>query len=281
MAKNETKLSPAFVKQLKGMGFNCKTEEDARAKLLAALEKEGVDGMEDETLQTLIDMVDGFRDTVEVDDEVEDDEIEEVDDEEEGEETDDVNSLADEVEDEEAELEEEKKEEKASEKETTKIEAEKVTPEKKIKKKSSRRVDPKNNAEDKKLIVGVFGGLFPESEYFYAPIANGVSVKFVGKNSKRVIFTFDNIRRGENEIVGNLYLNTMTKETDKLDELGIEYALCWTNAPFLKAVTIEEARETLEKVLDTITAFVKRVDKRLGANFEKMEANLGKSVKKS
>lgn len=276
MAKNETKLSSAFAKQLKGMGFNCKSEEDARAKLLAALEKEGVDGMEDETLQTLIDMVDGFRDTV--DDEVED-EIEEVDDE-----VDDVDSLADEVEDEEAELE---KKEEVSEKETVKIDTEEETPKGEIQKMAPKRerktasIDVKNNPSDKKLIVEAFNKMFPEGEYLYVPISNGMSVKYIGENSKRLAFSFMNMKRKDDTVMGNLYLNALTKELDKLNELGIEYILSSLDIPFVKAVTIAEANDILKDVVDIFMSLIKRNDKRLGKNRKKMEANLEKSAKKS
>ena len=73
----------------------------------------------------------------------------------------------------------------------------------------------------------------------------------------------------------------MTKETDKLDDMAIAYDLCWTKAPFMKGITLEEAIEILEKVFDIVTSFVTTVDKRLGANRKKMEENLEKGSKKT
>ena len=312
--KNETKLSAAFAKQLKGMGFNCKSEEDARKQLLAALEKEGIDGMEDESLQTLIDMVSGWRDTEDPDEEV--DETEE-DEEEVDEDEQDAEDLADEVEDEDAEVEgndddeesdeteedeeevdaedeEPEEEQKPAKKATKKPVAKKsekpkkkaaTTAKKAAEKKPSKRskkLDPKNNDDDRQALIDAFSKMFPTDKYLYAFVINGVSIKYIGKNSKRGVFLYDNLTRHEDgTISGNLYLNTMTKETDKLDELGIDYQLCWTNAPFVKAVTIEEANDVLEKVFDIITSFVNKVDKRLGDNRKKMEESLKKAGKKS
>lgn len=321
--KNETKLSAAFVKRLKSMGFNCKSEEDARKQLLAALEKEGIDGMEDESLQTLIDMVSGWRENgdpeEDVVDETEDDE-EEVDEDEQ-----DAEDLADEVEEEDAAEEEDNSEDEESDEEADDAEEEveytdeeeddeepeeerkpakkapkksqvkkseepkkkaatttKKAAEKKPAKRGSKKLDPKNNADDRQALIDAFSKMFPTDTYLYAFVINGVSIKYIGKNSKRGVFLYDNLtRHDDGTITGNLYLNTMTKETDKLDELGIDYQLCWTNAPFVKAVSIEEANEILEKVFDIITSFVNKVDKRLGDNRKKMEESLEKAGKKS
>ncbi len=320
--KNETKLSAAFAKQLKSMGFNCKSEEDARKQLLAALEKEGIDGMEDESLQTLIDMVSGWRENEDpeedVVDETEDDE-EEVDEDEQ-----DAEDLADEVEEEDAAEEEDNSEDEESDEEEEDADEEvedtdeeeddepeeeqkpakkapkksqvkkseepkkkaatttKKAAEKKPAKRGSKKLDPKNNADDRQALIDAFSKMFPTDTYLYAFVINGVSIKYIGKNSKRGVFLYDNLtRHDDGTITGNLYLNTMTKETDKLDELGIDYQLCWTNAPFVKAVSIEEANEILEKVFDIITSFVNKVDKRLGDNRKKMEESLEKAGKKS
>lgn len=323
--KNETKLNAAFAKQLKSMGFNCKSEEDARKQLLAALEKEGIDGMEDESLQTLIDMVSGWRENENPE---EDDVVDETDDDEEevDEDEQDAEDLADEVEEEDAAEEEDNSEDEEPEEEADDAEDEveedtdeeeddeepeeeqkpakkapkksqpkkseepkkkaatttKKATEKKPAKRGSKKLDPKNNADDRQALIDAFSKMFPTDTYLYAFVINGVSIKYIGKNSKRGVFLYDNLtRHDDGTITGNLYLNTMTKETDKLDELGIDYQLCWTNAPFVKAVSIEEANEILEKVFDIITSFVNKVDKRLGDNRKKMEESLEKAGKKS
>ena len=293
------KLSAAMAKRLKSIGVNVKTEEDARKKLLAVLEKEGIEGMDDEDLDTLIDMAGSFlegsdTEEEEVDEEETDDSEEEEDDDEK-----DANDLADEVEEEEEdsddeddseeeeeETEEETEEEKKSAKKETKKPAAKKKEEKKpaAKKPTKRgvKLDPKNNEEDQDAFKPL-RKLFSEKEYVFTWLSNnGVTIKYIGKNGKRGICTIENCtKKTDGTIICNLYLLTMTKETDKLDDMGIAYDLCWTKAPFMKGITLEEAIEILEKVFDIVTSFVTTVDKRLGANRKKMEENLEKGSKKT
>ena len=293
------KLSAAMAKRLKSMGVNVKTEEDARKKLLAVLEKEGIEGMDDEDLDTLIDMagsfldgsdteeeeVDDEKDANDLADEVEEEEAEEETEEEEDseeEETDDE----DDSEEEEEETEEEKKPaKKAAKKETKKPAAKKKEEKKPAAKKPTKRgvkLDPKNNEEDQDAFKPL-RKLFSEKEYVFTWLSNnGVTIKYIGKNGKRGICTIENCtKKTDGTIICNLYLLTMTKETDKLDDMGIAYDLCWTKAPFMKGITLEEAIEILEKVFDIVTSFVTTVDKRLGANRKKMEENLEKGSKKT
>ena len=300
------KLSAAMAKRLKSMGVNVKTEEDARKKLLAVLEKEGIEGMDDEDLDTLIDMAGSFlegsdTEEEEVDEEETDDSEEEEDDDEK-----DANDLADEVEEEEAEEETEEEEtddeddseeeeeeteeekkpaKKAAKKETKKPAAKKKEEKKPAAKKPTKRgvkLDPKNNEEDQDAFKPL-RKLFAEKEYVFTWLSNnGVTIKYIGKNGKRGICTIENCtKKTDGTIICNLYLLTMTKETDKLDDMGIAYDLCWTKAPFMKGITLEEAIEILEKVFDIVTSFVTTVDKRLGANRKKMEENLEKGSKKT
>ena len=306
------KLSAAMAKRLKSMGVNVKTEEDARKKLLAVLEKEGIEGMDDEDLDTLIDMAGSFlegsdTEEEEVDEEETDDSEEEEDDDEK-----DANDLADEVEEEEAEEETEEEEDseeeetddeddseeeeeeteeekkpakKSAKKETKKPAAKKKEEKKPAAKKPTKRgvkLDPKNNEEDQDAFKPL-RKLFAEKEYVFTWLSNnGVTIKYIGKNGKRGICTIENCtKKTDGTIICNLYLLTMTKETDKLDDMGIAYDLCWTKAPFMKGITLEEAIEILEKVFDIVTSFVTTVDKRLGANRKKMEENLEKGSKKT
>lgn len=294
------KLSAAMAKRLKSMGVNVKTEEDARKKLLAVLEKEGIEGMDDEDLDTLIDMAGSFlegsdTEEEEVDEEETDDSEEEEDDDEK-----DANDLADEVEEEEAEeeTEEETEEEETDDEDDSEEEEEETEEEKKPAKKAAKKetkkpaakkptkrgvkLDPKNNEEDQDAFKPL-RKLFAEKEYVFTWLSNnGVTIKYIGKNGKRGICTIENCtKKTDGTIICNLYLLTMTKETDKLDDMGIAYDLCWTKAPFMKGITFEEAIEILEKVFDIVTSFVTTVDKRLGANRKKMEENLEKGSKKT
>lgn len=307
------KLSAAMAKRLKSIGVNVKTEEDARKKLLAVLENEGIEGMDDEDLDTLIDMAGSFLEGSDTEEEeVDEEETDDSEEEEEDDDEKDANDLADEVEEEEAEeeteeeedseeeetddeddsdeeeeeTEEEKKPAKKSAKKETKKPATKKKEEKKpaTKKPTKRgvKLDPKNNEEDQDAFKPL-RKLFAEKEYVFTWLSNnGVTIKYIGKNGKRGICTIENCtKKTDGTIICNLYLLTMTKETDKLDDMGIAYDLCWTKAPFMKGITLEEAIEILEKVFDIVTSFVTTVDKRLGANRKKMEENLEKGSKKT
>ena len=307
------KLSAAMAKRLKSMGVNVKTEEDARKKLLAVLEKEGIEGMDDEDLDTLIDMAGSFLEGSDAEEEEVDEEETNDSEEEEDDDEKDANDLADEVEEEEAEEEpedsdeeeetdeedseeeedeetEEAEEEKKPAKKSAKKEAKKPAAKKKEEKKPAAKkptkrgvkLDPKNNEEDQDAFKPL-RKLFAEKEYVFTWLSNnGVTIKYIGKNGKRGICTIENCtKKTDGTIICNLYLLTMTKETDKLDDMGIAYDLCWTKAPFMKGITLEEAIEILEKVFDIVTSFVTTVDKRLGANRKKMEENLEKGSKKT
>ena len=312
------KLSAAMAKRLKSMGVNVKTEEDARKKLLAVLEKESIEGMDDEDLDTLIDMAGSFLEGSDTEEEeVDEEETDDSEEEEEDDDEKDANDLADEVEEEEAEeeteeeaeeetddeaeeeteeeaeeeteeeddSEEEKKPAKKAAKKETKKPAAKKKEKKPAAKKPTKRgvkLDPKNNEKDQDAFKPL-RKLFAEKEYVFTWLSNnGVTIKYIGKNGKRGICTIENCtKKTDGTIICNLYLLTMTKETDKLDDMGIAYDLCWTKAPFMKGITLEEAIEILEKVFDIVTSFVTTVDKRLGANRKKMEENLEKGSKKT
>ena len=305
------KIDAKLEKRMKALGINTKSEEDARKKLVAKLEKEGIEGMEEEDLENLIDMVESFvedsDDTEEEDDVEADDNDTDSDDEEE-----DIEALADEVEAEDSEEDEDsddaeeeddeeedeepvpapkkstkkaepKKEEKPAKKAADKP-AKKETKKAESKKTTSKRgvkLDPKNNEDDREAF-NELQELFGDGYQLDWLSSFGVTVKHIGKNGKRGVLTLENAtKHDDGRITCNLYLLTMTKETEKLDELGIDYELCWTKAPFMKGITFEEAIEILKKVFEIITGFASTVDKRLGDNRKKMEDNLKKSGKKA
>ena len=290
------KMDSKLEKRIKALGINAKNEEDARKKLLAKLEKEGIEGMEEEDTKSLIEMVESFveedvNDNSEEDSE--EDEIEELANEieeetETSDEEDEDDSEEEEDSEEEVETEEdsdededdsEEEEEKPAKVQSKKKESKKTEP-----KKTSKRgvkLDPKNNKEDRE-VFDELKNLFGEGYQLDWLSSYGLTVKHIGKNGKRGVLTLENAtKHDDGRITCNLYLLTMTKETEKLDELGIEYELCWTKAPFMKGITLDEAIEILKKVFEIITGFVSIVDKRLGDNRKKMEENLKKVNKKS
>lgn len=288
------KLSADLTATLKKLGIKAKTEEEAHDKLIAILEKNGIEGMEDESLTALIDMADAFLNDPddseeEVEEEAEETEDDEVDDteEEEYDETDseeveaddeEMDELANEVEADDAEAEEAKKAEKPEKK------SEKKTTEKKQRKSSKNgvKLNPKVNVEDREALA-TLREIFPEKDYEFNWIVGGVTIKYIGKNSKRAVLSvYDLARKDDGTVNFTLLFNTMTKETEKLDELGLEYAVSnWTKQPFIKNVTPEYAKEVIGMLLEIILGFISKVDKRLGENRKKMEENLKKTEKKA
>lgn len=292
------KLSADLAANLNKLGIKAKTEEEAHEKLIAILEKNGIEGMEDESLTALIDMADAFlNDSEDEEEEVEETEDDEVDDteEEEDDETDSeeveadddeaMDELANEVEADDAEAEEAKKEEKKAKKaEKPEKKAEKKTAEKKQRKSSKNgvKLNPKTNVEDREALA-TLREIFPEKDYEFNWIEGGVTIKHIGKNSKRAVLSvYDLARKDDGTVIFTLLFNTMTKEVEKLEELGLEYSVSnWTKQPFIKNVTPEYAKEVIGMLLETILGFIGKLDKRLGENRKKMEENLKKNEKKS
>lgn len=296
------KIDTKLEKRIKALGINAKNEEDARKKLVSKLESEGIDGMDGEELDTLVEMVESFvedaenqeeemDDTAAVDTEDEADDIEDLADEVEAEDSEESEDDATDESDDEEEDDEpapapkkatKKVAEKPAKKEKAEKPAKKETKKAEPKKTSKRgvKLDPKNNEDDRNAFAEL-QELFGEGYQLDWLSSYGLTVKHIGKNGKRGVLTLENAtKHDDGRITCNLYLLTMTKETDKLDDLGIDYELCWTKAPFMKGITLEEALEILKKVFEIITGFASTVDKRLGDNRKKMEDNLKKSGKK-
>lgn len=360
-----TKMNAATAKRVKALGINVKTEEEAREKLLAILDENGIEEMEGEDTDTLLDIAETFVDDKGGDDddsqteEEENDELaEEVEEEEEDEkpkkpakkaskkveepeeeeEDEDEEETEEEEEDEDegdqfdemdrsalkayikenelditvkksmsdddireairAEVgEEEEEDEKPAPKAkaSTKT-AEKPAPKKEEKKapaksdkkadkkeakpagKRGTKLDPKNNEDDRKAFAPL-KKLFPESEYAYAWVASaGVTIKHKGKNSQRSMVLIENCsKHADGSIKCNLYLLTFTKQTDILDKAGIDYEPCWSGAPLIKGITLDEAIEIITDLMEHIMATVQKIDKKLGENRKKMEESLDKN----
>lgn len=335
-----TKMNATTAKRVKALGINAKTEEEAREKLLEILTENGIDGMEEEDTDTILDIAESFVEeggnTAEAEDEPETEaepetseedelaqEVKEEAAEEEGDEFDKMDRTAlkayikangldvtvkksmtdddirdlirkaeadDEVaeEDEEEEVEEKpaKKAEKSAKKETEKKAekpAKKETEKGKKEKAEGKRgtkLDPKNNEEDRKEYAPL-KKLFPEDEFLYAWIASaGVTIKYKGQNSQRALVSIENcMKQADGSIKCNLYLLTLTKQTEILDKAEIDYQLCWSGAPMIKGTTLKEAIEIVGGLMESIMATVQKIDKKLGDNRKKMEENLDKTSK--
>ena len=326
------KMNTEIAKRVKALGINAKNEEDAREKLLEILNENGIEGMEEEDTDTLIEIAESFveeggsSDAEEADeseasdedalaDEVEAEDAEEEEDEVEEEEEDALASMDrtalkayikdngldikvkkswsdDDIREQirnaecpvaEAEAEEETEEpapapKKAEKKAAPAAKKEKKATEKKVSKRGQ-KLDPKNNEEDRQAFE-VLHELFPEDEYSYAWVASaGVTIKHRGKNSQRAMVLIENCsKQADESIKCNLYLLTFSKQTDVLDEAGIEYEICWSGAPFMKGITMDSAVEIIKTLMPNITATVQKIDKRLGENRAKMEESLSKKA---
>ena len=352
-----TKLNSATAKKVKALGINAKSEEDAREKLLEILNDNGIDGMEEEDTETLIDIAESFveeggeteseeQEAEELANEAEEEETEDEkpkakdkkspakDDEEEEEEPeeekteegdefdemdrtelkayikkngleitvkksmtdDDIRDLIREaVNDEEEEKEEEAEEEAPAPKAKDAKKAETKAPEKPAKKKEEKKetkakpagkrgtkLDPKNNEDDRNAFAPL-KKLFSEDEFNYAWVASaGVTIKHKGTNSNRSMVLIENCSQmPDGSIKCNLYLLTFNKQLEVLDEAGIEYEKCWSGAPLIKGITLDEAIEIIKGLLDNILSSVKKIDKKLGENRKKMEENLNKKAQKA
>ena len=332
-----TKMNAATAKRVKALGINVKTEEEAREKLLAILDENGIEEMEGEDTDTLLDIAETFVDDKGGDDddsqteEEENDELAEEVEEEEDEKpkkpAKKASKKVEEPEEEEEDEDEEETEEEEDEDEGDQFdemdrsalkayikenelditvkksmsdddireairaevgeEEEKKAPAKSDKKadkkeakpagKRGTKLDPKNNEDDRKAFAPL-KKLFPESEYAYAWVASaGVTIKHKGKNSQRSMVLIENCsKQADGSIKCNLYLLTFTKQTDILDKAGIDYEPCWSGAPLIKGITLDEAIEIITDLMEHITATVQKIDKKLGENRKKMEESLDK-----
>ena len=144
------------------------------------------------------------------------------------------------------------------------------------------KLDPKNNEEDRAEFE-VLKELFPEDSHAYCWVASaGVTVKYKGKNTQRAMILVENCsKQADGSVKCNLYLPTFTKQTEVLDEAGLEYEKCWSGAPFIKGTTLAESIEVIKSLMPHITATVQKIDKRLGENRAKMEDSLNKKAAKT
>ena len=304
-----TKMNAATAKRVKALKINAKNEEEAREKLLEILVENGIEGMEEEDTDTILDIAESFveddnagDDEPQTEEEENDELAEEVEEEEEEEKpkkpakkaSKKVEEPEEEEEDDEEETDEEEEEDEkpAPKAKASTKPAEKAAPKKEDKKapaksekkeakpaagKRGTKLDPKNNEDDRKAFAPL-KKLFPESEYAYAWVASaGVTIKHKGKNSQRSMVLIENCsKQADGSIKCNLYLLTFTKQTDILDKAGIDYEPCWSGAPLIKGITLDEALEIITDLMEHITATVQKIDKKLGENRKKMEENLDK-----
>lgn len=296
-----TKISKVNAERLKKLGISAKTEEEAKKILLDRLEKAGIPGMDEETIDNLIDIVGSFA---ELEGEAEEEAAPA--------DPTPAEAQADELA-EEAAAEEDPEPEAAPEEEPAEEEAapapkpkkaapKKAAPAKKAekaaedkpanesKKKPSKRnekgtrLKPQTNPDDLEMLRKALSKFFPEKEFQYVTVSQGISIKFGGANSHPVAIMFENVYAKEGELATtNVVLNTFRSQAsqDKLADDGVDFVPTWNNLPWLKGIAWSEAMEIVKTYLPDIKSAVSTADTRLGKNREKMEADLKATGKKT
>ena len=294
-----TKISKVNAERLKKLGIVAKSEEEAKEVLLQRLEQAGIPGMDEETLDNLIDIVGSFA---ELEGEESEAAVEEPTPAEKQ-----ADELAEEAAEEEVEAAAEEPESESSEEEESETEEapapkpkktaaapkKKPAPAKKTKKaekKPSKRNDkgirlkPQTNPEHLDLLRKALSKFFPEKEFQYVAVSQGISIKFGGANSHPVAIMFENVYSKDGDFATtNVVLNTFRSQAsqDKLADDGVDFVPTWNNLPWLKGIAWSEAMEIVKTYLPDIKSAVSTADNRLGKNREKMEADLKATGKKA
>ncbi len=266
---NKTEIADLQSRGIKGL----KTKEEAREKMVEMLAKEGVDVEDDETYDEVYEMWDvmfpvseaandALAEEVAEEDEAEEEETEE-DEEEKGE-------------DFEAEVKKDVKKSKPAK--TTAPKATKKQAEKKIKK-SAKRLDPKNNEDDAKrydALKKVIQALSPKDQFDFNFIANGgVTVKYMGDNSKRAFLSFDSPKTKGDKIYARTYIPSVRSEEVIKDIFGEDYVIKadWSGNFLVHDIEVSELVELIkndsDKFKDILTTLGKK-DEKLGKNRKKM-----------
>lgn len=284
------KISKVNAERLKKLGITAKTEEEAKKILIERLERAGIPGMDEETIDNLIDIVGSFA---ELESDSEEDAAPA--------EPTPAEQQADELAKEAAEEEEAAQEaedaapaepEAEPEPEAKKPAAKKEAKPKKakaVKKPSKRdekgiRLKPQTNPEHLDLLRKELSKFFPEKEFQYVAVSQGISIKFGGANSHPVAIMFENVYSKDGQFATtNVVLNTFRSQAsqDKLAEDGLDFVMTWNNLPWLKGIAWNDAMEVVKTYLDDIKSAVSTADTRLGKNREKMEADLKATGKKA
>lgn len=274
-----TKISKVNAERLKKLGITANTEDEAKKILIERLEQAGIPGMDEETIDNLIDIVGSFA-------ELESDSAEEA---APAEEPTPAEQQADELAEEAAEEEEEAapaEPEAEPEPEESKPQPKKTKTTKKPSKRDEKgiRLKPQTNPEHLDLLRKELSKFFPEKEFQYVAVSQGISIKFGGANLHPVAIMFENVYSKDGQFATtNVVLNTFRSQAsqDKLAEDGLDFVMTWNNLPWLKGIAWNDAMEVVKTYLDDIKSAVSTADTRLGKNREKMEADLKATGKKA
>lgn len=289
VTKETAKMSEKLQKRLNAIGISVKTEDEAREKLLKILEENDIDGMEDESTDTLIDIAESFRGQESEEPDEDEEPEDEGSDEEEGEEPEEESEEEQEEEQDEESEDEPEEEVKPSKKASKKAKKEEVKPSKKEETKPSKKeeklkkgekLDPQKNEKDRKYyepLKKVFG-----KEFTFSWISkNGVSIKYNGSNGSKNAVKIKSSMIKDGEFICNLFVQT-AKGGDILEKIGItDYEINWNGYAFVRGLGMDEVIEIIQQLIDNgMLDGLKSRDKRLGENRKKMEESLEKSSKK-
>jgi hypothetical protein len=159
-----------------------------------------------------------------------------------------------------------KKEEKTTNKPVDKKSITKVAP------KGNKKFDPRVNEGDREFF-DVFEKLFPQDKYEWKWMNGGLTVKFAGKNSKKVVCYLTSSSSG----LVKVWLPSLIGKTAILDEAGIEFFDgTWNKTPIIKDLEVEESIELIESIYDQLMKVIGNHDAKLGANRAKMEKEMEK-----
>lgn len=310
------KLKPSQIEKLKKLKVKSTDAAKAKEELIKLLEKESIERsiVEDESIDTLIDMLSELAD-INVDDEDEEEFAEESETEE-GDEEEEYNNLAEEVEgEEEAEEEEEEEVEDLEEEEEapakpaakkTATPAKPTVPAKKpiapvkpavkvpapkaptanVGADSGNRFDARNNKKHLALL-DAFKDYFPEKEYTFDILKNGFTIRKAMKNNRPTIINFDELKIVDGELFGNLYANRFKSPEELIETIGEAWEereigmFRGESHPCIRKITQAEVFDIFDNT-DFIEKSIGKagdLDKKLGQSKVKLEESLASKSK--
>jgi len=263
-----TKLDKTMIMRLKSAGISAKSEEDAKAKALKKLKELDCEGFEDEELDIMVSILENHtlkRDETNLTVQTESDEIES------GELKKYIVANENETDDGEPEEEPEpelpkknvktlptnKKEAvKETPKPVAKAEKPAPAPKKETTKPTSKAAAPKWNPlenESDRALFDIFEDFFPQDEFEWIWVKDGLTIKNKGVNGKKVVCY---VTSSSSQMI-KIWLPCLIGKTDVLDELNLDYNdRNWNKTPIISQLTSDEAVDVMESIKDAIMKVV-------------------------
>jgi hypothetical protein len=124
-----------------------------------------------------------------------------------------------------------------------------------------------------------------EKEFEFNFISNGgVSVKLLGKNSKKVFLSFDSPKvTKDGDIIGRVYLSSVRDEEVLKTLFGedIQTKKSWSGNILIVDMNLEDVVSSIKEnreAFDDVISKLNKKDEKLGKNREKMEKELKKET---